>query len=92
MAYKKPTILFYPMYLWGHIMPMRGMMREFARRGHRVIVYATDEFKDVIEETGAYYVSCNDIWGDRSSTSLQLADALTRQRSALLRSRLRRSI
>ena len=34
-------------------MPMRGMMREFVRRGHRVVVYATDEFKDVIEETGA---------------------------------------
>ena len=79
MLKKKPTILIYPMYLWGHIMPMRGMMREFARRGHRVIVYATDEFKDVIEETGAHYVSCNDIWGDRPSTDLSITDVFVDQ-------------
>ena len=76
---KKPTILMYPMYLWGHIMPMRGMMKEFARRGHRVIVYATDDFKDVIEETGAHYVSCNDVWGDRPSTNLSLTDVFVDQ-------------
>lgn len=79
MSKKKPTILIYPMYLWGHIMPMRGMMKEFARRGHRVVVYATDEFKDVIEETGAHYVSCNDIWGDRPSTDLSLTDVFVDQ-------------
>ena len=81
MSEKKPTILFYPMPLWGHVMPMRGMMKEFVRRGHRVIVYATDEFRDVIGETGAYYVSCNEYWGNKLSTEVSLQDIFLDQLS-----------
>ena len=50
-------------------MPMRSMMREFVRRGHRVIVYVNDEFRDIVEETGAQCLSSNKFWLPEESES-----------------------
>ena len=43
----------------GHFEPTLSVVHALIRRGHEVIYYAFDEFREEIENTGASYVSCD---------------------------------
>lgn len=53
------TIVFFCIPTHGHTNPTLGVVRELTARGHRVIYYAYDEFREKIESAGAEFVSCN---------------------------------
>lgn len=42
---------------FGHINPTLGLVAELIRRGEEIIYYATEDFRDAIERTGATYRS-----------------------------------
>jgi MGT family glycosyltransferase len=41
------------MAMYGHINPTLAVAQELAERGHRVVYYATEEFQDAVQSTGA---------------------------------------
>lgn len=53
------TIVFFCIPAHGHTNPTLGVVRELTARGHRVVYYSYDDFREKIEGTGAEFVSCN---------------------------------
>lgn len=50
-------IFFFSIPAHGHVNPTLPLVRELAARGHRVMYYETEEFRDKIEAAGAEFVS-----------------------------------
>ena len=50
-------IFFFSIPAHGHVNPTLPLVRELTARGHRVIYYETEEFREKIEATGAAFVS-----------------------------------
>ena len=53
------TIVFFCIPAHGHTNPTLGVVRELTARGHRVVYYSYDDFREKIENAGAEFVSCN---------------------------------
>lgn len=53
------TIVFFCIPAHGHTNPTLGVVRELTARGHRVVYYSYDDFREKIEDAGAEFVSCN---------------------------------
>ncbi len=53
-------IVFFCIPAHGHTNPTLGVVRELVARGHEVLYYSYNSFKDKIEATGATFVSCDD--------------------------------
>jgi len=53
-------IVFFCIPAHGHTNPTLGVVRELIARGHEVLYYSYNLFKEKIEETGAKFVSCDD--------------------------------
>lgn len=53
------TIVFFCIPAHGHTNPTLNVVRELKARGHRVVYYSYDEFREKIEDAGAEFVSCN---------------------------------
>ena len=53
------TIVFFCIPAHGHTNPTLNVVRELKTRGHRVVYYSYDEFREKIEDAGAEFVSCN---------------------------------
>lgn len=53
------NIMFFSIPAYGHINPTLPVVAELVKRGHRVRYYSFEEFREKIEETGAYYVGCD---------------------------------
>ena len=52
-------IVFFCIPAYGHTNPTLGVVRELVQRGHEVYYYSFDAFRDMIEEAGAHYISCD---------------------------------
>ncbi len=50
-------IFFFSIPAHGHVNPTLPVVRELTQRGHRVIYYETEEFREKIEAAGAQFVS-----------------------------------
>ncbi|MBP3684773.1 MAG: glucosyltransferase [Oscillospiraceae bacterium] len=61
-------IIFFNIPAHGHTNPTLNVVRELVSRGHEVLYYSYDLFKEKIEATGATFVSC-----DSYDTQLQLS-------------------
>ena len=53
------TIVFFCIPAHGHTNPTLNVVRELTARGHRVVYYSYDDFREKIEDAGAEFVSCN---------------------------------
>ena len=53
------TIVFFCIPAHGHTNPTLNVVRELTARGHRVVYYSYDDFREKIEGAGAEFVSCN---------------------------------
>lgn len=53
------TIVFFCIPAHGHTNPTLNVVRELKVRGHRVVYYSYDEFREKIEDAGAEFISCN---------------------------------
>ena len=53
------TIVFFCIPAHGHTNPTLNVVRELTARGHRVVYYSYDDFREKIENAGAEFVSCN---------------------------------
>ena len=53
------TIVFFCIPAHGHTNPTLNVVRELTARGHRVVYYSYDDFREKIEAAGAEFVSCN---------------------------------
>ena len=53
------TIVFFCIPAHGHTNPTLNVVRELKARGHRVVYYSYDEFREKIEDAGAEFISCN---------------------------------
>ena len=53
------TIVFFCIPAHGHTNPTLNVVRELNARGHRVVYYSYDEFREKIEDAGAEFFSCN---------------------------------
>ena len=53
------TIVFFCIPAHGHTNPTLNLVRELTARGHRVVYYSYDEFREKIEDAGAKFISCN---------------------------------
>ena len=53
-------IVFFCIPAHGHTNPTLGVVRELVSRGHRVIYYSYEMFRDKIEATGAELIACDD--------------------------------
>ena len=45
---------------YGHTNPTIGVVKELVSRGHEVYYYSFNQFKDVIEDAGAQFISCDE--------------------------------
>ena len=54
------TIVFFCIPAHGHTNPTLGVVRELIGRGHRVVYYSYEMFRDKIEATGAELIACDD--------------------------------
>lgn len=52
-------IVFFCIPAQGHTNPTLGVVRELVSRGHEVIYYSYEPFRQKIEETGATFVACD---------------------------------
>lgn len=52
-------IVFFCIPAHGHTNPTIGVVKELVKRGHEVWYYSFDEFKEIIEDAGANYISCD---------------------------------
>ena len=50
-------IFFFSIPAHGHVNPTLPLVRELTARGHRVIYYETEEFREKIEKAGAEFIS-----------------------------------
>lgn len=53
-------IVFFCIPAHGHTNPTLGVVRELIERGHEVLFYSYNSFKEKIEATGAKFVACDD--------------------------------
>lgn len=53
------TIVFFCIPAHGHTNPTLNVVWELTARGHRVVYYSYDDFREKIEGAGAEFVSCN---------------------------------
>lgn len=53
-------IVFFCIPAHGHTNPTLGVVRELVERGHEVLYYSYNSFKEKIEEAGAQFVACDD--------------------------------
>ena len=53
------TIVFFCIPAHGHTNPTLNVVRELTARGHRVVYYSYDDFREQIQSVGAEFVSCN---------------------------------
>lgn len=53
------TIVFFCIPAHGHTNPTLNVVRELTARGHRVVYYSYDAFREKVEDAGAEFVSCN---------------------------------
>lgn len=53
-------IVFFCIPAYGHTNPTLGVVKELAEQGNRVWYYSYEPFREVIEETGAIFVPCDD--------------------------------
>ena len=53
-------IVFFCIPAHGHTNPTLGVVRELVARGHEVLYYSYNSFKEKIESAGATFVSCDD--------------------------------
>ena len=53
------TIVFFCIPAHGHTNPTLNVGRELTARGHRVVYYSYDDFREKIEDAGAEFISCN---------------------------------
>ena len=53
-------IVFFSIAAHGHTNPTIQVVRELVSRGHEVIYYSFEEFKEKIEDTGARCICCDD--------------------------------
>lgn len=53
------TIVFFCIPAYGHTNPTLNVVRELTARGHRVVYYSYDDFREKIEDAGAEFISCN---------------------------------
>ena len=53
-------IVFFCIPAHGHTNPTLGVVRELIARGHEVLYYSYNSFKEKIEATGAKFVSCDE--------------------------------
>lgn len=53
------TIVFFCIPAHGHTNPTLNVVRELTARGHRVVYYSYDDFREKIEDAGAEFISCN---------------------------------
>lgn len=54
------TIVFFCIPAHGHTNPTLGVVRELVSRGHRIIYYSYEIFRDKIEAAGAEFIPCDD--------------------------------
>lgn len=59
-----PKAIFYNVPAHGHINPSLPLVRELVARGHTVIYYATEQYRAVIEPTGAQFRAYSGIEDD----------------------------
>lgn len=52
-------IVFFSIPAYGHTNPTIEVIRELTKYGHKVLYYSFDEFKEIIENAGAAFVSCD---------------------------------
>ncbi len=45
---------------YGHTNPTIGVVRELTSRNHEVYYYSFNQFKDLVEEAGAQFISCDE--------------------------------
>ena len=53
------TIVFFCIPAHGHTNPTLNVVRELTARGHRVVYYSYDDFREKIDDAGAEFISCN---------------------------------
>ncbi|MCI7726398.1 MAG: glucosyltransferase [Clostridiales bacterium] len=53
------TIVFFCIPAHGHTNPTLNVVRELTARGHRVVYYSYDDFREKLEDAGAEFISCN---------------------------------
>ena len=53
-------IVFFCIPAHGHTNPTLGVVRELVERGHEVLYYSYNSFKEKIEAAGAKFISCDD--------------------------------
>ena len=52
------TIVFFSIPAQGHVHPTLGVVRELTARGHRVIYYSYEGFREKIRAAGGEFVGC----------------------------------
>ena len=68
----------------GHVNPTLAVMRELVRRGHRIVAFATPEFRAKIERTGAEYRSYAGIGDEAAATIARNTDNPLRIAAAIM--------
>ena len=53
-------IVFFCIPAHGHTNPTLGVVRELVERGHEVLYYSYNSFREKLEAAGARFVSCDD--------------------------------
>lgn len=66
-------IVFFCIPAHGHTNPTLGVVRELAARGHEVLYYSYEPFRQVIEAAGASFVACDSFDAERKLTRQEAA-------------------
>lgn len=53
-------IVFFCIPAYGHTNPTLGVVKELVNRGHEVVYYSYNQFREKIESLGASFISCDD--------------------------------
>src|SRR5581483_11360303 len=87
-AYNMARVAFFNLPAYGHINPTLPVVAELVRRGESVVYYSNEEFRDVIEKTGArfckYHPPIDENAGQAASNSVLLAALLLETSAGLL--------
>ena len=60
------TIVFFSIPAQGHVHPTLGVVRELTARGHRVVYFSYEGFREKIRAAGGEFVGCERLiprWG-----------------------------
>ncbi|HET8840599.1 MAG TPA: glycosyl transferase, partial [Ktedonobacteraceae bacterium] len=52
-----PTVIVYSLPFSGHVNPALPVIAELVQRGEQVFFYATEDFQDAVERSGATFCS-----------------------------------